>query len=300
MMLKARLFFLFLLLFLGVKVIYAASVRLDYSVPEGWRKDRNAEERWLGPDPTVSLKRGPARIMITHYGLVDSRYASPDEFLPWLRSIFDPNDFTSVEDVKVAGRDGKRVKLYYETADYTSFEGTYIPAEYTYEEFIIFSVEEGFYVLTLTIKKSVFSPTQEVIDSIRDLSDKEFSKHLRIWENFLKSCEITEGEDLKMTEKFGEKTGVIPAEAYKAFLDDVIASYEWALDNSLAAVEGVFEKTYREIGEKILKIEDKYGLTEKELKVLLKRLARDFSEHFSFIRRFTAEDFYRMREKGIE
>jgi hypothetical protein len=116
---------------------------LKYDIPEGWFESPEPRERWLGQDPAVYLKNGAHSIGITHYGLKNSRFKTPDDFVRWIKNIFKHVDSESL--VQVAGRIGTLIKLHYEDEGYTEHHGAMVPPRYVYEEFLVLPSEEGFW-----------------------------------------------------------------------------------------------------------------------------------------------------------
>ena len=155
-----------------------------------WLKDNR--ERWLGDDPAVKYRSGRNLIRVTHYGLEDSGFETPEEYLAHLQNLFDKPE--SIEPTSLAGREAISARLRYEHPEYTGHHGEYIPHEYSYEEFIIVPMDQadqGFLVFNLTLHHSV--PMRIIFheeDPSAEEWEKELAKKVKTWKKFLESCSI--------------------------------------------------------------------------------------------------------------
>ena len=58
-----------------LKAAWAEEI-LHCEEPREWGKVYDSQERWGGPDPTVTYRRGSDNIKVTHYGLKDSEFTT--------------------------------------------------------------------------------------------------------------------------------------------------------------------------------------------------------------------------------
>jgi len=163
-------------------------LQCDDLTDEGWRF-RDRRERWLGDDPTLKYRNGLNLIRITHYGLEDSGFRTPAEYVEHLQKIFD--ELEAVEPTSLAGREGILVRLRYEHREFTGHHGEYVPAEYSYEEFIIVPMDEGFLVFNLTLHHALPMPEgfykgDEAVTGW----EEELFQQVKTWQKFLASCSI--------------------------------------------------------------------------------------------------------------
>lgn len=169
--------FFFFLLFAAIPSALFAAETLKYDVPEGWSKRPEARERWLGQDPTEYLQNGAHSIGITHYGLKDSRFQTPEDFVRWIKEIYQGVD--SESPLPVAGRAGTRITVHAEEEEHTDHHGATAPPRYVYEEFIVLPDGEGFWALIFS-----FHRTGDDIKK-RNADLQEIRKD---WSRFVKTC----------------------------------------------------------------------------------------------------------------
>jgi hypothetical protein len=165
-----------------------ASEALKYDIPKGWFESPEPRERWLGQDPTVYLKNGHHSIGITHYGLKNSRFKTPDDFTRWLKDVF--KDVDSESSVQVAGKVGTLIKLHYEYEGHTDHHGAMVPPQYDYEEFLILPAEEGFWVLIFSFRQIGPGYLKKFGDEDIKRRTKDLHETLKAWDRFLKTCQF--------------------------------------------------------------------------------------------------------------
>jgi len=169
-------------------VILEDVLRCDELVTEGWHF-RDKRERWLGDDPALKYRNDLSLIRITHYGLENSSFETPEEYMAHLQNIFD--ELESVEPTSLAGREGISVRLRYEHPEFTGHHGEYISHEYSYEEFIIVPIDKGFLVFNLTLHHALPMPESFYKeDAAAEEWQKELVGKVKTWKKFLKSCSI--------------------------------------------------------------------------------------------------------------
>lgn len=184
-----RIFTIALLLTLGFTVgDLAAQEALKYDIPKGWFESPELRERWLGQDPTAYLKKDQHSIGITHYGLKNSRFKIPDDFVRWIKDIF--KDVDSESSVQVAGKAGTLIKLHYEHEGYTEHHGVIVPPEYVYEEFLVLPAEEGFWALIFSFRQIGPSYLKKFEEEDIKTRKKDLHEILKAWGRFLKTCQL--------------------------------------------------------------------------------------------------------------
>ncbi len=164
------------------------SSSLKYDIPEGWSEFPQPRERWSGEDPTVYLKNGHHSIGITHYGLADSQFKTPDDFVRWIKNIFEKVD--SESSVRVAGKAGTLIKLQYEYEGYMDHHGAIIPPEYVYEEFLILPAKEGFWALIFSFRQIGPGFSKKIEGRDVQTRKKDLKALLKTWDRFLKTCQF--------------------------------------------------------------------------------------------------------------
>lgn len=182
--------FIFFLLFLTVMPHELfASETLKYDIPKGWFESPEPLERWLGQDPTVYLKNGQHSIGITQYGLKNSRFKAPDDFVRWVKDIFKEVD--SERSLQVAGKAGTLIKLHYEYEGHMDHHGAMAPPQYVYEEFLVLPAEEGFWALIFSFRQIGPGYLKKFEDQDIKARKKDLHEILRAWARFLKTCQLT-------------------------------------------------------------------------------------------------------------
>lgn len=165
-----------------------ASETLTYDIPEGWFETPDPRERWTGPDPTAYLRNGRHSIGITHYGLENSQFKTPEDFVRWIKNIFE--EFDSESSVQVAGKAGTLIKLHYDHEGYTDHHGAMIPPEYVYEEFLILPAEEGFWALIFSFRQVGPVYLRKFEGEDIKTRKKDLREMLKDWDRFLKTCQF--------------------------------------------------------------------------------------------------------------
>jgi hypothetical protein len=155
--------------------------------PKDWIYEQ-CRERWLGNDPCFVFRNAANYIKATYYGLDDSKFKKPDDFINHLKGLF--GKFHAEDKVKIDGREAVRIKLRYEQGNRHDHDGMFIMPMFLYEEFLILPLKKGFLVFNLNLNHHTPLPS----DFARENDSEELYSgaydEYRIWLQFTESCKI--------------------------------------------------------------------------------------------------------------
>ncbi len=155
--------------------------------PESWSYE-NCRERWLGPDPCFAFRSVNNYIKVTYYGLDDSRFKKPGEFITHLKELF--GSIKAAEKVRIDGREATRIKLRYDQGNYRDPHGAHRPPEFIYEEFIILPLKKGFLVFNFKLNHSTPLPADFSREQAQqNLYGNSYDEY-QAWVLFTGSCKI--------------------------------------------------------------------------------------------------------------
>lgn len=176
---------------------------LDFPARGEWflMPETESRERWGGPDPTQTYRYDRHWIKVTHYGLKDSAYKTPEDYISWLEQILEkPKE---VSEITVAGRKAKKLRFEYEHEGFMDHHGARIPHEHVYEEFVIVPAEEGFFSVVVSIvHTSPFFGYESPAGRPPKPSEAELKPLLERWERFLESGKINKNGARRKEELF--------------------------------------------------------------------------------------------------
>ena len=159
-------------------------------LPAGWTVFPDAQERWMGPDPTVAFNHpGGNGIRVTYYGLDSSRFNSAEKFLEYIKHVINPAE--SEKGILIGGRQATILQFRYSYEKHTDTHGTSVPGERFFEEFVIVPLERGFYAFSITLRSKASDSLVESSQAIKiEIEDNQ--RKLRQWYEFLDSVKFLE------------------------------------------------------------------------------------------------------------
>ncbi len=163
---------------------------LSCGEPAGWAYEP-CRERWLGPDACFKFTDYRSYIKVTYYGLEGSAFKTPRDLTQRLKDLF--GKFAGEEDVKLADREARRIKLRYESGGYYEHHGKYLPKEFQYEEFIVLPLAQGFLAFNFNLVSHGPIPGTFSKEEAPENLYGEAYKNYQTWSSFLQSCFVTEG-----------------------------------------------------------------------------------------------------------
>lgn len=162
---------------------------INCSVPKKWTYAQ-CRERWLGNDPCFTFRNVNDYIKVTYYGLEGSEFKKPEDFIKNLKGLF--GQFETSERVKFDGRKTMLIKLRYEQGKHYDHHGGYRLPEFLYEEFLILSLKEGFFVFNFNLNHLTPIPFDFTKESeSKNLYGDAYDEY-QTWMSFIDSCKINQ------------------------------------------------------------------------------------------------------------